>query len=296
MKKIILLLVMFIATYESPLYAHQEYTFSQFGSETLDFFTQPIRWEGVDYLKMGLMFAGTGLTMLADQPIREAVQRDGRSFKEGDFLPAGKKIGDFKGETQKYFYNPAIVFGRMYGDLYSPIAFFAGFAAYSLIFDDLKSRKIAYEIGQASLYTGGLTFLMKFAIGRARPFTEKGTQSYEPFSSVMIDDAHSFPGGHSGAAFVISTVLSRNVEPVWAKVLLYAPAVLTVSARVYQDKHWASDCVFGAAFGYFIATWCVDQHEKPVVPDTKQSLMDRIHVQPYTMGDLYGLNLSFRLM
>jgi membrane-associated phospholipid phosphatase len=94
----------------------------------------------------------------------------------------------------------------------------------------------------------------------------EGTTSFHPFASVISQDNQSMPGGHNAAAFVLSTVLSRNAHPVWLKMLAYLPAALTFVSRVYQDKHWTSDDVAGAALGYFIATWVVDQHESSASP------------------------------
>ena len=273
MKQKILLLLLSILLYESPLHAQNKYTFPQFANETVDFVKQPVKWEGDDYLKFGLLGIGTGLIMFADQPIRTAVLRD-----------------------RSYYYSVPIVVGRMYGELYSPIVFFGGLASYSLIANDITTRKIAYEIGQASLYSGGLTFLLKMALGRARPYVEKGPATYRPFSSILNQDYHSLPGGHSTAAFTISTVLSRNVAPVWLKVLWYAPAALTMVSRVYQDQHWTSDNFMGAALGYFVATWVVDKHEKAVTSDTKETrhdVMKHVQLQPIITGDSYGLNLTF---
>ena len=70
------------------------------------------------------------------------------------------------------------------------------------------------------------------------------------------------PGGHCVIGFALSTVLSRNAGPLWLKGLAYVPAALTFVSRVYQDRHWTSDELLGASFGYFIATWVVDQHEQ----------------------------------
>jgi len=221
------------------LFAQHKYTFSQFGDETWSFLKQPVRWNASDWLKLGLTGAGTVLIMQADQPVREAVLRD-----------------------QRYSMSVPMEFGRIWGELYTPILLFGGYAIHSLIADDVGTRKIAYEIGQASLYAGATTYLLKMIIGRARPYVEEGSKSFHPFSAVFIKtDFQSLPGGHSAAAFVVSTVLSRNAGPVWLKVAAYLPAALTVISRVYQDKHWASDDFLGAAIGYFIATWVVDQHE-----------------------------------
>ena len=130
-----------------------------------------------------------------------------------------------------------------------------------MLADDIGTRKIAYEIGQASIYAGVINYVLKLAIGRARPYLNEGPTEFHPFSSLFSESYHSNPSGHSTVAFVISTVLSRNAKPVWLKVLAYLPAALTLVSRVYQDQHWTSDDFLGAAFGYVIATWVVDHHE-----------------------------------
>jgi len=231
--------LLIIILIEYSVSAQSKYTFSQFGNETVEFIKQPAKWEGSDWLKIGIVGAGTFLLIeTADQPVRTAVLKD-----------------------QSYYKSAPIEFGRMWGELYSPVLLFSGFALHSLITDNIETRKIAYEIGQASIYAGAITYILKVAIGRSRPFMDEGTTSFHPFSSLFNDNLHSSPGGHNVAAFVLSTVLSRNVKPEWLKAVAYLPAVLTFVSRVYQDQHWSSDDFFGAALGYYIATWVVDQHE-----------------------------------
>jgi membrane-associated phospholipid phosphatase len=214
-----------------------KYNLSQFGHESVDFLIQPTKWDGNDWLRVGVIGGATFLSMQVDQPIRNAVLKD-----------------------RSYFYSVPIEGARMYGELYSPFIFFGGFAIHYWITDNISSRKIAYEIGQASLYTGALVLTMKSIIGRARPHMNLGRATYHTFTFTG-DDFHSLPGGHTATVFVISTVLSRNVHPTWLKVLVYVPAVLTAYSRIYQDMHWTSDCVLGGALGYFIADWVVDLHE-----------------------------------
>ncbi len=223
---------------ESSLFAQNKYNLSQFRDETADFIKQPSKWDGNDWLKLGVMGIGSYILIItADQPARDFVLKD-----------------------RSYLYSFPIEAGRVWGELYSPIVLFAGFAAHSLITNDNSTRKIAYEIGQASLYTGAITLILKTAFGRARPYMNEGISSYHPFS--FSDDDHSFPGGHTATAMVLSTVLSRNAGPTWLKILAYLPAAITPFSRVYEDKHWVSSCFFGGALGYFIATWVVDIHEK----------------------------------
>ncbi|MCX6145086.1 MAG: phosphatase PAP2 family protein [Ignavibacteriales bacterium] len=223
---------------ESSLFAQSKYDFSQFGHETADFIKQPSRWDRNDWIKLAVMSTGSFLLIqVADQPARDLILQD-----------------------RSYLYSIPVEAGRIWGELYSPVVLFGGFAAHSLITNDMTTRKIAYEIGQASLYTGAITLILKTAFGRARPFMNEGISSYHPFS--FRDDYHSFPGGHTATAFVLSTVLSRNAGPKWLKILAYLPAVITPFSRIYEDMHWVSSCFFGGALGYFVATWVVDIHEK----------------------------------
>ncbi|MHB8930882.1 MAG: phosphatase PAP2 family protein [Melioribacteraceae bacterium] len=239
MKHKIYLSLFLIIISGTSLFGQLKYTFPQFWRETGDFIKQPARWDGSDWLKLGVVSAATFLMMeTADQPIRDAVLKN-----------------------QRYSKSVPMEFGRMWGEIYSPIVMFSGFAAYSLLTDDIGTRKIAYEIGQASLYAAGISFVLKLAIGRSRPYLNEGAHSFSPFASIFNQDNKSIPSGHATVAFILSTVLSRNIKsPVW-KALVYLPAVLTLISRVYQDQHWASDAFAGAALGYFVATWVVDHHE-----------------------------------
>lgn len=236
-KKIFLSLLVLIIC-ESSLFAQSKYDFSQFGHETGDFIKQPSKWDGNDWIKLGVMGVGSYILIeTVDQPVRDLALKD-----------------------RSYLYSVPIEAGRIWGELYSPVVLFAGFAAHSLITKDMSTRKVAYEIGQASLYTGAITYIIKTAFGRARPYMNEGSSSFHPFT--FRDDYHSFSGGHTATAFVLSTILSRNAGPTWLKILAYLPATITPISRIYEDKHWVSSNFFGGLLGYFVATWVVDTHEK----------------------------------
>jgi membrane-associated phospholipid phosphatase len=188
-----------------------------------------------------MVVGATVLSMQVDQPIRDAVLKD-----------------------RRYLKSVPIESGKMWANIYPPVLLCGGFAIHSWLTDDIGSRKIAYEIVQALLYAGAVDKLLAIGIGRSRPYVNEGHKSYHPFSTLSPFelDYESLPGGHCAIALALSTVLSRNVKPVWLKVIVYAPSVLTFVARVYQDKHWTSDNIFGVALGYFTATWVVDLHEQ----------------------------------
>jgi membrane-associated phospholipid phosphatase len=227
---------------ENPLISQNRYNFAQFRDETVDFVKQPAKWEGNDWLKLGLVGAGTFWVMQADQPIRDALMKD-----------------------QSYYRSFPVEFGRLWGETYTTAIVAGAFGLHGLLADDKSTKKVGFEIIQAALYSGGVTSVLKFAFGRARPFMNKGSADYQPFT--LLDDGfHSLPSGHTTLAFALSTVLSRNAQSNTLKVLAYVPAVLTVFSRVYQDYHWTSDCILSAVIGYVVATWVVDLHDQKEAP------------------------------
>jgi hypothetical protein len=237
----------------SSIFSQNRYNFSQFKDETIDFLKQPTKWEGNDWLKLGLVSAGTFLVMQADQPIRDAVMKD-RSYTES--MP--------------------VKFGKLWGETYSTAVLAGAFGLHGLLTQNNSTKKVGFEIVQAALYSGGITTLLKFALGRARPYTNEGTAKYQPFT-IWDDGFHSFPSGHTTLAFALSTVLSRNVDSRALKVLAFVPAAMTAFSRVYQDYHWTSDCVVSAIIGYVVATWVVDLH------DSKESPLQLTGVYPLTI-------------
>jgi membrane-associated phospholipid phosphatase len=254
---------------------HQnKYNFSQFGRETLGFITQPFKWDGSDYLKMGILGASTFLIMQTDQPIRRFLNYD-----------------------KKYAKSYPIEFGNMWGELYFTELMFGGFTLYALYANDKTAHKIAFEIAQAAFYTFLVNGTLKVAIGRARPYLEQGNQSYSPFSRYDNPDHQSFPGGHTGITMALTTVLSRNAKPLWLKIIAYVPAALSVIGRVYLDRHWTSDVFFGGAIGFLTATWVVDQHEKSVETDIKESKIGirSLNIQPFVSAESYGIALILPL-
>jgi len=220
----------------SSLVAQNRYNFSQFGDETIDFLKQPAKWEGNDWVKLGLTGAGTFLVMQIDRPIRDAMMKD-----------------------RSYYNSLPVTFGRLWGENTSTVVVAGVFGLHGVLTDNNSTKKVGFEIIQAAVYAGGITTILKVVVGRARPYTGKGAWTYTPFT-ISDDGFHSFPSGHTTLAFAMSTVLARNTNSGTLKILAYIPAALTAFSRAYQDYHWASDCAISAAVGYFAATWVADVH------------------------------------
>jgi hypothetical protein len=219
-------------------FAQNKYNLQQFQNESLDFIQQPTKWESNDWLKLGLVGAATFLAMQADQPVRDEFLKD-RSYNK----------------------SVPIEFGRMWGEVYTPVAIAGAFGLHGLLAKDNSTKKIGYEIIQTTIYAGAITTALKLAFGRARPFTNEGSKSFGNWS--FLDDSfHSLPSGHTTIAFSVSTVLAKNAKSDLVKILCYVPAVLTAVSRVYQDKHWVSDVFLGGIIGYTVGDWVTSKHEE----------------------------------
>ncbi len=62
---------------------------------------------------------------------------------------------------------------------------------------------------------------------------------------------HSFPSGHTATAFAAAEMLHQEYKHLspWYGVAGYTVAATVGSLRVYNNKHWVSDVLAGAAFG-----------------------------------------------
>lgn len=242
----------------------ERYNFSQFTSETWDFVKQPTRWGAGSWLTLALSCAGAyWLLKNADQRISN------ECFAHPQYLDsAANKIGKFWG-----------------GPFPAPLLM-GIFALHAGLSGDRASKAITFEIAQATIYTVSLTFLIKVALGRARPGVNEGVDSFRPFSekSLFHFDYQSFPGGHTSAATAISTILADHARPWWLKVVAYVPAALCLCSRVYENKHWTSDVFFGAVIGYSVGKWLTRKHKNKEA-STRQSA---VQFRPFFNESLTG--------
>jgi membrane-associated phospholipid phosphatase len=95
-----------------------------------------------------------------------------------------------------------------------------------------RLQAVGADLVQAQIVTAGLTQGVKFAVGRKRP----------------DDGRYSVPSGHTSATFANATVLQRHFG--WkVGVPAYAAATYVAASRLQENRHYASDVIFGAAIG-----------------------------------------------
>ncbi len=120
----------------------------------------------------------------------------------------------------------------------------------------------ALLVGEA---VGGV---MKVVFGRQRPDVEPRTSNGFRFMRGLTagDAYHSFPSGHTLAAFAAAAAVSSETTKWWPNTqfvigpLLFGGAAVTGLSRMYDNRHWASDVIVGAGLGTFAGLKVVRYH------------------------------------
>lgn len=124
--------------------------------------------------------------------------------------------------------------------------------------------------GTEALFIGeGIATGMKYVFGRARPYVDSAPNpdNWQLFRGFRSDTRYrSFPSGHAVAGFAAAAAVTAE-SSVWypeAAVLvgtaMYGGAALIGLARMYDNRHWASDVIMGAAIGTFAGNKVVRYH------------------------------------
>jgi len=124
--------------------------------------------------------------------------------------------------------------------------------------------------GTEALFAGeALGMVLKGVVGRARPYHNidnphdyqlmrgfrKGNEAYR-----------SMPSGHTIAAFAAAAAVTSESSRWWPSSVwyvapvMYGGATLTGISRMYNNAHWASDVITGAAIGTMAGVFVVRWH------------------------------------
>ena len=96
----------------------------------------------------------------------------------------------------------------------------------------VRAADTGRDLVRAQISAMSWTYLAKYTVDRTRP----------------NGDPRSFPSGHTSASFATAQVFQEHYG--WKVGLpMYAAATYVAGERVTNNKHWASDVVFGAAVG-----------------------------------------------
>jgi membrane-associated phospholipid phosphatase len=121
---------------------------------------------------------------------------------------------------------------------------------------------------EAILVGTAVTGLIKGTAGRARPYVDLTKPHNFAFLRGFRErsDYASFPSGHTLVGFAAASAVTAETSRWWPDSrwyigpVMYGGATLIGLSRMYNNKHWASDVMMGAAIGTFAGTKVVRYH------------------------------------
>lgn len=123
---------------------------------------------------------------------------------------------------------------------------------------------------EALLIGEGLASGMKGIFGRQRPDVD--STNFNPYNWRFMggfttnDGRRSFPSGHAVAAFSAAAAVTAETSRWWPSSrwligpAMYGGAGMVGLSRLYDNQHWASDVIMGAAIGTFAGNKVVRYH------------------------------------
>ena len=205
-------------------------------TDTAKMLASPAKWDRSDWLKAGLVIGAASGAYLADADIKNFAQKN--QSAAGD---KGAAVGNALGDP--FVVLPALGLFYLYGHLN----------------EDPKARRASLLSMESLVISGVFTGAVKLAFQRPRPSTGESATSWNGPSLKGGDP--SFPSNHTTAAFSVASVLAEEYgDNPYVPPIAYGLATLTGFARIYDNKHWASDAFFGGVIGYFVGKAVVRYH------------------------------------
>ncbi|MFL5575689.1 MAG: phosphatase PAP2 family protein [Gemmatimonadaceae bacterium] len=113
----------------------------------------------------------------------------------------------------------------------------------------------------------GVVTVAKILAGRARPYVDlEDPRDFGFGRGLRHEEYRSFPSGHTVMAFSAAAAVTSETSRWWPSSrwyvgpLMYGGASLVGASRMYNNKHWASDVLVGAAVGTFSGLKVVRYH------------------------------------
>jgi len=205
-------------------------------ADTGKIIVSPVNWNSDDWLKAGLVVAATTGIYFADTDLKKLAQKN-QSSAGDSFATVGNNFG-----------NPAYTLPSL-----------GLFYLYGHFADDPKARRTSLLAVETLAISGLFAESVKLATERPRPQT--GESSGKWYGPRLKAGDMSFPSLHTATAFSLASVVAEEygANP-YVPPIAYGLASLTAFARVYDNKHWASDVFFGGVIGYFVGKAVVSYH------------------------------------
>lgn len=157
--------------------------------------------------------------------------------------PWDEEINDYLQDSSSALWKAGKVIGS------TPFILGSAFAAYAVgrWGDHPKLQHLGMDEIEGALLSAGIVAGAKQIARRDRPLNPDGTKQA----------GFSFPSGHAAASFTAATILQQHLG-YRAGVPTYIVASYVAMSRLHDNRHFASDVIFGAATGIVIGrsvTW-----------------------------------------
>lgn len=133
-------------------------SFSRFLDDGKQLALDPLHWETSDWLTFSAVTGGTLLLTTVDTQVKNEAL-----------------------ETPYKNTFPMII-GKWAGEPLATFSIAGGLYLYGLASEDFSIKRIGFEIAESFIYAGTINLIMKASIGRFRPYIQKGSDSFRPFT------------------------------------------------------------------------------------------------------------------
>ena len=210
---------------------------ARLGDEATGVVKTPLDTEGYGFIGTLAVAGAVGITYIFDDDIRTKL--------------AGSKSKGLDKATDA---------GTMIGDPLLHIGIAAAVYGGGILANSPRWKETGEMLGEAIILADATTVVLKESFGRARPFVNGDKGSFK--SAQFTSDYDSLPSMHTSSSFAMASVMAAKSESMATKAAYYSAATFVGFSRLYQDKHWASDVVLGAAIGELCGRIVIATHQK----------------------------------
>jgi len=194
------------------------------GNETDDLVATPFRLENGNIFITLAVAGAVGLTYSFDKQIQEKL-----TARHNSSLDTAADAGSLLGDPYLHLGLATLVYGG------------------AILADSAKWKEVGEMMGEAVILADASSLVIKEASGRGRPDATPAKGDFRPFGFKKEYD--SMPSMHTSSSFALASVLAATSDSILMKAAYYGAATFVGISRAYQNRHWASDVVLGAALG-----------------------------------------------
>ncbi|HBF89281.1 MAG TPA: hypothetical protein DDX39_11630 [Bacteroidales bacterium] len=244
--------------------------FKSYLTDTRDLLIFPVKWDKKDIITFSSTCLVIGGLFTQDAKIQE--------FSQGLRTPKLDSIS-------KYGFEP-------WGGIYS-MSSMALFYLHGTIFKNDRSKRVSMLGLKSFLVSAMLVQIPKHLFNRNRPYHGDSPDpmvwngpippDFEP-ETLKRFYKKSFFSGHTTSIFSVASIIATEYrdKPI-VPILCYSIASLTGISRIYDNKHWASDVLGGAAFGWAIGKFIYHQNNW------------NLNIVPYSNSNSQGVTVYYTI-